>query len=112
MLTLMPGCALSKSGTSFFRSVIEGLSTDPSVTVLVPPPPPPPPAPEQADATRARTRPRTVMATRLRSGERCLLSPMHSHLFLVAPPPQAPTRRLTTLSKDTVVVFSTDHSKP
>src|SRR3989442_10663727 len=80
MLTLIPECELSKSGTSFFRSVIDGLSTDPSVIVVVPPPPPPPPAPEQAAATRTRTRPATSVTADLGfgrwSGERSFLSVM------------------------------------
>src|SRR3989442_15122020 len=80
MLTLIPECELSKSGTSFFRSVIDGLSTDPSVIVVVPPPPPPPPAPEQATATRTRTRPATSVTADLGfgrwSGERSFLSVM------------------------------------
>src|ERR1700682_4637879 len=47
----MVGCELVNSGSSCFRSAIDGLSTAASVIVVVLPPPPPPPAPEQAPAT-------------------------------------------------------------
>src|SRR5712691_2781720 len=80
MLTLMLECALSKSGTSFFRSAIEGLSTDPSVMVVAPPPPPPPPAPgEQAAPSSAMNSPRIVIG--LCRYVRNFLSLMQSHLF-------------------------------
>src|SRR5260370_33088003 len=98
MLTLIPECALSKSGTSFFRSVIEGLSTDPSVMVVVPPPPPPPPAPEHAAPSRATRIPTTGMA-RCRFRDRRLLSLMQRHLFLTPPELQWESRPVTTFSK-------------
>src|SRR5437868_2725366 len=91
MLTLIPECALSKSGTSFLRSVIEGLSTEPTVMVVVPPPPPPPPAPEQAAPTKASRSPRAGMANCRFRDRRCL-SLMQRHLFFIRPEPPMQTK--------------------
>src|SRR5437879_1255876 len=112
MLTLIPECELSKSGTSFFRSVIDGLSTDPSVIVVVPPPPPPPPAPEQATATRAMTRPATSVMADLGfgrwSGERSFLSVMERLPLNYATYRPGVKSGMTTLSNDNVVCYNTD----
>src|SRR5690349_8756635 len=107
MLTFMPEFALSKSGTSFFRSVIEGLSTEPTVTVVVPAPPPPPPAPpEHAPASSAAASPRMM---------RVLCPPMDPNFLSPISVTSccragcAGTRAsMTTLSKDNVVIHSTD----
>src|SRR5690349_695958 len=82
MLTFIPEFALSKSGMSFLRSVIDGLSTEPTVTVVVPAPPPPPPAPpEQAPATSATASPRMI-GRRWLLRDPNFLSLMQCHLFL------------------------------
>src|SRR6266852_6358170 len=105
MLTLMPECELSKSGTSFFRSAIEGLSTAASVIVDALAPPPPPAPPEHATAARAITSPRIGMARR-RSEDRRFLPLMESHPFWTASSRMPPACRLpqqrcqkTTLSR-------------
>src|SRR5258708_31341192 len=96
-------CEAWKSGTSCFRSAIEGLSTADKVIVVVPPPPPPP-APEQAPPTTATMSPRIVAKTGLvveprRLIDRRYLSLIQSHPFLsrsvVTDRPHE-----TTLSKD------------
>src|SRR5712692_5238299 len=89
MLTLMFELELSKSGRSFFRSAIDGLSTAASV-IVVAPPPPPPPAPEHAPATSATTMPRTRVTTYFdvawcRSGGRRSLSLIRSNPLLGGP---------------------------
>src|SRR5260370_32299235 len=107
MLTLMLECAASKSGMSFFRSAIEGLSTEPTVMVVAAPPPPPPAPPEHAAPTSAITSPMTIVTVGLeidsrRFGDRSFLSLMQSHLsyYSAAGPP------MTTLSKDNVVYIT------
>src|SRR5712692_7467177 len=84
MLTLMFECAASKSGTSFFRSAIDGLVTEPTVMVVALPPPPPPAPPEHAAPPNASTSPRTMVIVGLEIarwfGDRSFLSLMQSHL--------------------------------
>src|SRR5690242_3472521 len=107
MLTLIPEFALSKSGTSFFRSVIEGLSTEPTVIVVVPAPPPPPPAPpEHAPASSAAARPRMMRALCPRMNPD-FLSPISSHLFFCTAGRAGIRLEMTTLSKDNVVRYNT-----
>src|SRR5690348_6648097 len=102
MLTVMFGCALWKSGMSFFRSVIDGLSTEPTVMVVVPLDPPPP-APEQATVTSAIIAP-SITANVSRLDVPRFLSLMQSHLFFIRRDPDGPLSScLTTLSKDNVV---------
>src|SRR5713101_9938582 len=80
-------CEAWKSGTSCFRSAIDGLSTAAKVIVVVPAPPSPPPAPEQAAPTTATMSPRIVAKTGLdveprRLIDRRYLSLIQSHPFL------------------------------
>src|SRR5712692_1286945 len=106
MLTLMFGCELWKSGMSFFRSFIDGLSTEPTVIVVAADPPPPPAPPEHAAPTSAITSPRTMVIVGLeiascRFGARSFLSLMRSHLFFLNC-----AGTMTTLSKDNVVCIT------
>src|ERR1700687_989184 len=106
MLTLMFGCELWKSGMSFFRSFIDGLSTEPTVMVVALPPPPPPAPPEHAAPTSAITSPRTMVIVGLEIaewfGDRSFLYLMQSHLTYYS----ATGPVMTTLSKDNVVYIT------